>query len=77
MTKPEPHTQKHKGENVLNTKDLTADRLSEPVQVLTVSFSKLMLTVLDVCVCVNVHFTLVHKKGSVLESVRATTWRTR
>ncbi len=54
MTKPEPHTQKHKGENVLNTKDLTADRPSEQVQVLTVSFSKLMLTVLDVCVCVCV-----------------------
>ncbi len=30
-----------------------------------------------VCVCVNVHFTLVHREGSVLESVRATAWRTR
>jgi len=33
------------------------------------------VTVLDVCV--NVHFTLVHRGGSGVESVRATTWRTR
>lgn len=72
---PPPHPKTCISENVLNTKCLTADRPSEQVQVLTVSWFRVNVTVLGVCV--NVHFTLVHREGSVLESVRATAWRTR
>lgn len=50
MTKPQPHTQKHKGENVLNTKDLTVDGPSEQVQVLTVTFFQVNVNCVR-CVC--------------------------
>lgn len=55
--------------NVLNTGILTM--FGEGVNV-AVIWTELMLDV-----CVNVHFTLVHREGSVLESVRATGWQTR
>lgn len=72
MTKP-PRPKICIGENILNTKDLTADRLSGAS--VDCRLFQVNVTVLDVCV--NVHFTLVHRRGvGVLESVRATTWQT-
>lgn len=79
MTNPHPtHSPAPKictGDNVLNTKDLDSTRTVRAGASVDCKLFQVDITVLDVCV--NVHFTLVRREGSALESVSATAWRTR